>query len=66
MNNACDTVVHCVSIESKICIPRKACSQSEYRTHSLMFFGRRAMYVLRMLLTENTFHWNTDEKLNCQ
>lgn len=50
MNSACDTVVHCVSVESKICIPRKGFSQSGYRTHSLMSFGKCAMCVLRTLL----------------
>lgn len=50
MNSACDTVVHCVSVESKIWIPRKGFSQSEYRMHSLMFFSKCAMCVPRTLL----------------
>lgn len=50
MNSACDTVVHCVSVESKICIPSKDFSRLEYRMHSLMFFGKCAMCVPRTLL----------------
>ena len=65
------TVVYCVSIDSKICISRKACSQSECRIHSLMFLDKHAMYVLRTLLTGEYFFeknlffpWDTEEKLN--
>lgn len=73
MNSAYDTIVHCVSIESKICVPRKACSQSEYRRHALMFLGKHAVYVLRTLLTRKSlfkkklfFLRNIEEKLNWQ
>lgn len=60
-----DTAVHCVGAESKISIPRKAFSQSEYRTHSLVFVGDsiiRKKTFWRYL----SFSWDTHQKWNCQ
>lgn len=57
MNSACDTVVHCVSVESKICIPRKGFSQSEYKMHSSINVLLQMCYVCAQdNTTEYTFH----------
>lgn len=60
-----DTAVHCVGAESKICIPRKAFSQSEYRTHALIFVGD-SIIRKKTFWRYRSFSWDTRQKWNCQ